>query len=195
MPAGGDNVAMADPAALDTTVIAEWRGEARRYKELAEQALAQVDDAAFFTMLDAEANSLALIVKHVGGNLRSRWTDVYGSDGEKPDRRRDLEFEREPGDTRQALMARWDEGWACLLGALDAMTPADLGRTVVIRAEPHTMPRAVLRSLMHTASHVGQIVLLAKHFCSEWKSLSIPRGRSEDVNAAMRARFARGGSA
>jgi hypothetical protein len=183
-------------AGLETTWIAELRGEARRYKELADQALAQVDDAAFFTMLDAEANSIALIVKHVANNLRSRWTDVYTTDGEKPDRQRDLEFEREPGDTRAALIARWDEGWACLLGALDAMTPADLARTVVIRSEPHTVPRAALRSLMHTASHVGQIVLLAKHFrSSEWKSLSIPRGQSEQVNAAMRARFARGGSA
>ena len=186
---------MADPTALDTTLIAELRGEARRYKELADQALAQMDDAAFFTMLDAESNSAALIVKHVASNLRSRWTDVYSSDGEKPDRQRDLEFEREPGDTRQSLMARWDEGWACLLATLDTMTPADLARTVVIRSEPHTMPRAALRSLMHTASHVGQIVVLAKHLRStDWKSLSIPRGRSEQINEMMRARFTGGGS-
>jgi hypothetical protein len=187
---------MADTTALDTTIIAELQGEARRYKELADQALAQMDDAAFFTMLDAESNSVALIVKHVANNLRCRWTDFYTSDGEKPDRKRDLEFEREPGDTRASLMVRWDEGWACLLGALDTMTPADLARTVVIRSEPHSVPRAALRSLMHTASHVGQIVLLAKHLRSaDWKSLSIPRGQSEQINEMMRARFARGGSA
>jgi hypothetical protein len=182
---------MAEPTRHDALFIDELRGEARRYKEFADQALAQVDDAGFVATLDAESNSLALIVKHVANNLRSRWTDFYVSDGEKPDRHRDREFELEPADTRAALMERWDAGWTCLFATLDAMTPADLARTVVIRSEPHTVTRAALRSLTHTAGHVGQIVLLAKHVASaHWRTLSIPRGQSEQVNAAMRERFA-----
>jgi hypothetical protein len=181
---------MADPIPLDAVFIDELRGEARRYKDLADQALAQVDDAGFFFVLDAEANSLALIVKHVANNLRSRWTNFYVSDGEKPDRHRDREFELEPDDTRADLMTRWDAGWGCFLETLDRMAPEDLARTVVIRAEPHSVPRAALRALAHAASHVGQIVLLAKHVASDhWRSLSIPRGQSEQVNALMRERF------
>ncbi|MEO5820438.1 MAG: DUF1572 family protein [Vicinamibacteraceae bacterium] len=182
---------MADPIAPDAMFIDELRGEARRYKDLADQALAQVDDAGFFFTLDAEANSLALIVKHVASNLRSRWTNFYVTDGEKPDRHRDGEFELEPDDTRASLMTRWDAAWTCHFESLDRMTPDDLTRTVLIRAEPHSVPRAALRSLAHTASHVGQIVLLAKHVASaHWRSLSIPRGQSEQVNALMRERFA-----
>jgi uncharacterized protein DUF1572 len=170
--------------------IDELRAEFRRYKELADKALAQVDDAGFFATLDAESNSLALVVKHVANNLRSRWTDFYDSDGEKPDRQRDREFEIEPGDTRALLMAKWEAGWACLFVVADAMTPADMARTVVIRAEPHTVPRAAIRSLAHTASHVGQIVMLAKHGLGDrWQTLTIPRGQSEQANAAMRAKF------
>lgn len=182
---------MTEPLGHDALFIDELRGEARRYKDVADQALAQVDDAGFFVTLDAESNSLALIVKHVAGNLRSRWTDVYASDGEKPDRQRDREFELEPDDTRSALMTRWDAGWAGLLETLDRMEPADLARTVLIRSEPHTMTRAALRSLSHTASHVGQIVLLAKHVAgARWGTLSIPRGQSEQVNALMHEQFA-----
>jgi hypothetical protein len=182
---------MTDPLAHDALFIDELRGEARRYKDFADQALAQVDDAGFFLTLDAGSNSLALIVKHVANNLRSRWTNVYATDGEKPDRHRDREFELEPADTRQALMTRWDAGWGCFLETLDRMEPADLARTVLIRAEPHTVPRALLRSLAHTASHVGQIVVLAKHVAGDrWGTLSIPRGQSEQVNALMREQFA-----
>jgi len=171
--------------------IEELRGEARRYREQADQALAQVDDAGFFFTLDGESNSLALIVKHVASNLRSRWMRFFTTDGEKPDRYRDLEFVLEPEDTRASLMARWDSGWGCLLETLDRMTPADLANTVMIRSEPHTVTRAALRSLAHTASHVGQIVLLAKHLAGDhWTTLSIPRGQSEQVNQAMRERFA-----
>ena len=182
---------MAEPTSHDALFIDELRGEARRYRELADQALAQVDDDGFFATLDPESNSLALIVKHVANNLRSRWTHFFATDGEKPDRHRDREFEREPGDTRATLMARWEAGWSCCLETLDCMTPDDLGRIVMIRSEPHTVTRAALRSLAHTASHVGQIVLLAKHVSSDrWHSLSIPRGQSEQVNQAMRERFA-----
>ena len=195
MPAGpvrfGDTGAMADPLTHEALFIDELRMEARRYREMAEQALAQVDDTGFVATLDAESNSLALIVKHVAGNLRSRWTDFFTADGEKADRQRDREFELEPDDTRAALMARWDAGWACLFDTLDRMTPADVSRSVVIRAEPHTFTRAALRTLAHTAGHVGQIVLLAKHVSSDrWRSLTIPRGQSEQMNAMMREKFA-----
>jgi hypothetical protein len=183
---------MTEPLAHDALFIDELRGEARRYKDFADQALAQVDDDGFFHVLDAESNSLALIVKHVANNLRSRWTNIYVTDGEKPDRHRDREFELEAEDTRAALMTRWDAGWSCFLETLDRMETADLGRTGVIRAEPHTVVRALLRSLAHTASHVGQIVLLAKHVSGDrWRTLSIPRGQSEQVNALMRERFAK----
>jgi hypothetical protein len=181
---------MEDSTDIARLLVDELRGEARLYKAQADKALAQVDDAGFFATLDADANSLALVVKHVANNLRCRWTDFYDSDGEKPDRQRDREFEIEPGDTRASLMARWESGWACLLSTLDAMTPADLARVVVIRAEPHTVVRAALRSLGHTASHIGQIVLLAKHQQgATWQTLSIARGQSEQFNAAMRRQF------
>ena len=140
--------------------------------------------------LDAESNSLALIVKHVANNLRSRWTDFYAADGEKPDRHRDREFELEPEDTRAALMARWEAGWSCLLETLDRMTPEDLSRTVVIRAEPHTVTRAALGRWPTPPA-------TSARSCS-WPSTSraiagsrcIPRGQSEQVNAMMRERFA-----
>ena len=172
--------------------IDEVRLECRRYKAWAELALAQVDDAAFFRTLEAGGNSVAHVLKHVAGNLRSRWTDFYDGDGEKPDRFRDREFEIEPGDTRATLMAGWERGWAGLFAILDPMTPADAARTVVIRGEPHTVPRALMRNLAHTAQHVGQIILLAKHLRGDtWKTISIPRGQSEQFNAVMREQFTR----
>ncbi len=165
----------------------EVRLEYRKLKDHADQSLAQVDDTGFFAVLDPEANSLAAIVKHVGGNLRSRWTDFFTSDGEKPDRHRDNEFVIAPGETREAIHAVWELGWTRLFASLDGMTPADLARSVLIRSEPHTVPRALLRSLTHTAGHVGQIVLLAKHVQgAAWKTLSIPRGESEQFNARLR---------
>jgi hypothetical protein len=151
----------------------------RKLKTQADKAIAQVDDAQFFALLDEDANSIALIVKHVSGNMRSRWTDFLTTDGEKPGRDRDTEFERDSGDTRAALMARWDAAWDLLLGTLTSLQPADLGRTVTIRGEPHTVLQAINRQLSHYSSHVGQIVLLAKHYAgSRWHTLSIPkRGR------------------
>ncbi len=151
----------------------------RKYRALAEAALAQVDDAAFFAAPGPDENSLALLVKHVAGNQRSRWTDFLTTDGEKPDRRRDEEFERLPDDTRAALMARWDDGWRRLFAALEPLTEADLPRSVTIRGEPHTVLQATARQLTHYAYHVGQIVALARHHAgARWKSLSIPRGQS-----------------
>lgn len=150
----------------------------RTYRTMAERALAQVDDEQFFAALGDEDNSLAVIVKHMGGNLRSRWTDFLTTDGEKPDRDRDGEFIAE-GDTRESLMAGWEVGWATFAGAIESLTPDDLARTIYIRGEAHTVTRAIQRGLLHAAYHVGQIVLLAKHAAgSEWQTLSIPRKRA-----------------
>ncbi|CAA9314376.1 MAG: hypothetical protein AVDCRST_MAG68-1470 [uncultured Gemmatimonadetes bacterium] len=158
----------------------------RKHKVLADESLARVSDAQFFAALDAESNSLAVLVKHVAGNLLSRWTDLLTTDGEKPDRDRDTEFEIAPSDTRAGLMRRWEAGWACAFGELEALTPADLDRTIHIRGEPHTLVQAINRQIAHAAYHTGQIVFLAKHLQSgTWQSLSIPRGQSGQFNAAM----------
>ncbi len=150
----------------------------RKLKAQADKAMAQVDDSRFFALLDADANSIALIVKHVAGNMRSRWTDFLTSDGEKTDRNRDAEFEREIVDTREAIVARWEAGWDVLFAAIGSLQPADLEKTVTIRNEPHTVVQAIHGQLSHYASHVGQIVLLAKHFAGPgWQTLSIPKRR------------------
>jgi len=152
----------------------------RNYKKMAEAALAQVTDEQLFVTLDAEANSIAVIVKHMAGNMRSRWTDFLSSDGEKPDRNRDTEFENPPA-TRAELMAVWEAGWNYVFQALEPLTEADLGRTVTIRGEAHSVTQAINRQLGHYACHIGQIVLLAKHYQhAEWRSLSIPRGKSAE---------------
>jgi len=157
----------------------------RYYKKLGEGAMAQVTDEQLFISLDPEMNSIALIVKHVAGNLRSRWTDFLTSDGEKPDRNRDNEFE-EPPATRAALMEMWEAGWACLFTALEPLSETDAGCTVKIRGEAHSVTQAINRQLCHYAYHVGQIVFLAKHLQSEqWKSLSVPRGQSGHFNQRM----------
>jgi hypothetical protein len=175
-----------------TEYLEDVRKVARDYKQLADDAMAQVDDAHFAAPLGGEENGIALIVKHMAGNLRSRWTDFLTRDGEKPDRNRDAEFELAGADDRRALMAAWEHGWAAFLGALDAVTPEDLGRTVHIRAEPHTVIRAVDRGVAHACYHVGQIVLLAKHFAGPaWRTLSIPRGQSRAFEAQMAERHGR----
>jgi uncharacterized damage-inducible protein DinB len=169
--------------------LEDARTLARDYKRLADDAIAQVDDAGFAAPLGDEENSIALIVKHMGGNLRSRWTDLFTSDGEKPDRDRDAEFELHGADGRAALLRAWEAGWATFLGVLDGLTPADLDRSVTIRGEPYTVPRAVQRGLAHACYHTGQIVLLAKHFAGPgWRTLSIPRGRSRAYEAEVAAR-------
>lgn len=167
---------MAQQSSFLAVGLAQFEG----LKEQAERALAQVEDGAFFQVLDPESNSLALIVKHVGGNLKSRWTDFLASDGEKPDRDRDGEFEIRPGDTRGSLMAAWDDGWARCFRTLVGLAGTELEAPVRIRGESMTAQAALVRSLTHTASHVGQIVFLAKHHASSrWKTLSIPRGQSK----------------
>jgi hypothetical protein len=154
----------------------------RYYKKLGEGAMAQVADEQLFVALDPEMNSIALIVKHMAGNLRSRWTDFLTCDGEKPDRNRDSEFETPPA-TRAALMEMWEAGWNCLFTALEPLSESDAGRTVTIRGEAHSVVQAINRQLCHYAYHVGQIVFLAKHLQSaQWKSLSVPRGQSGHFN-------------
>ena len=148
----------------------------RKLKAQADKAMAQVDDPQFFAVIDPDANSIALIVKHVSGNMRSRWTDFLTSDGEKPDRDRDSEFERGSADTREAILARWEAAWELLFNTIAALGPDDLGRTVTIRNDPHTVVQAINRQTSHYSAHVGQIVLLAKHFAGpKWRTLSIPK--------------------
>lgn len=159
--------------------IAQARVEFRKLRTLAEEALRQVGDRTFFAEPGPESNSLALIVKHVGGNLRSRWTDVLTTDGEKPDRDRDGEFEIREADTRESLMTAWQRGFEAADASLAALGVDDLARTVLIRGETLSLEAAVLRSLTHTAGHVGQIVWVAKYFSGDrWRTLSIPRGQS-----------------
>jgi uncharacterized damage-inducible protein DinB len=151
----------------------------RSYRELGEKALAQIPDEHLNTQLDPGSNSVAVIVKHVAGNLRSRFTDFLTTDGEKPDRDRDSEFEIPNRVHRSDLNRWWEDGWAALLGAIESLRPEDLDRVVTIRGEPHSVPEALSRSITHTAYHVGQIVYLARHFAgAEWTTLSIPKGMS-----------------
>lgn len=152
------------------------------YKKLAERAMEQVADEQLFTALDEEGNSIAILVKHMAGNMRSRWTEFLTTDGEKPNRDRDSEFEAPPA-TREALLAVWEDGWACVFRALEPLSDADLARTVTIRGEAHSVLQAVNRQVAHYAHHVGQIVLLAKYFAhGHWQSLSVPRRGSAEFN-------------
>jgi hypothetical protein len=173
--------AMADEASRHylENVISEFR----TLKKQGERAMAQLDEARFFVSLDPESNSIAILVKHIAGNMRSRWTDFLTSDGEKPDRFRDQEFLVDPGATRDDVMRWWEEGWQCLFRALEALRPEDAMRKVMIRLEPHTAIQAINRQLTHYATHIGQIVFLAKHLkAADWKTISVPRGQSEQFN-------------
>jgi uncharacterized protein DUF1572 len=157
------------------------------YKSLAERAMAQLTDDELVAMLDEESNSIAVIVKHMTGNMRSRFTDFLTSDGEKPDRRRDLEF-TDPPETREALVAAWDTGWACVFGALEPLGDMDLKKTVTIRGEAHSVMQAINRQVAHYAYHCGQIVFLARHLrAGEWRTLTVGRGQSEEFNRRVRA--------
>ena len=164
----------------------------RQYKRLADRALAQIDDTAFFATLDEEGNSLAVIMKHLIGNMRSRWTDFLTTDGEKPDRNRDSEFIIDPGVTRADILDQWERNWELVFQTVQALQPTDAEREVVIRGEPHTVVQAINRQLTHYAYHVGQIVFLAKHYAAQsWASLTIPRGQSGTFNQQMQARTGR----
>jgi hypothetical protein len=163
------------PVQLTTSYLEDSLAIFRQYKKLAEDAIAQVSDAELTVQLDDEMNSIALVVKHMAGNMRSRWTDFLTTDGEKPHRNRDSEFV-EPPPTREALMALWEQGWDCVWRALSPLSEADLTRTITIRGQEHSVMQAIHRQTTHYAYHVGQIVMLAKHFRSAgWRSLSIPK--------------------
>ena len=165
--------------------LEEARKQMRGHKRMAEAAMAQLADDDFFVTIDPESNSVAVLVKHLAGNMRSRFTEFLTSDGEKPDRFRDREFEINADTNRAEVMKWWEEGWSCVMGAIDALKPEDVMLTVTIRGEPHTVLQAINRQIAHYAQHTGQIVFLAKHLKSgEWKTLSIPRGKSEDYKTA-----------
>jgi hypothetical protein len=170
---------------LATHYLDEARHQMRGTKRLADAAMAQLKDEELLVGLDPESNSVALIVKHLAGNMRSRFTGFLSTDGEKPNRFRDQEFELSPSTTRADVMLWWEEGWAQVFHTLDSLNPEDVMRTVTIRGEPHTVLQAINRQIAHYASHTGQIIFLAKHLrSSEWKTLSIPRGKSEDYKVA-----------
>ena len=176
------------PHQLNTSYLQDSIGLFHYYKKLGERAMAQCPDEALFITLDAESNSIAIIVKHLAGNMRSRWLDFLTTDGEKPDRNRDTEFETPPS-TRAQLTEMWERGWKYVFDALEPLTEADLTRTVTIRTEPHSVMQAINRQVAHYAHHVGQILFLAKHLTftktGKWESLSVPRGKSADMNAKV----------
>ena len=169
--------------------LADALSSFRGHRKLADKALAQLKDEDYFVTLDEESNSIAVIMKHIAGNMISRWTDFLTSDGEKPDRQRDLEFVIDSQATKGDLLAYWERGWACLFNALEALQPEDFAKTVTIRGQPHTIVQAINRQLTHYAYHIGQLVFLAKHIRSvEWKSLSVPRNRSADFDAYLKSK-------
>jgi len=172
---------------FSTSYIEDSLSLFRYYKKLGEGAIEQVSDEQLFASLDPEMNSIAIIVKHIAGNMRSRWTDFLTSDGEKPDRNRDTEFEQPPA-TRAELLKLWNDGWDRVFAALEPLSDSDLERTVTIRGEPHSVMQAINRQIAHYSYHVGQTVFLAKHLnATGWKSLSVPRNKSADFNQRVRA--------
>ena len=161
----------------------------RDYKKLAERAFAQISDEEFFRPLDEESNSIAINMKHIAGNMISRWTDFLTTDGEKPERNRDLEFVMLPETSKNDMLAYWERGWQCVFEAVEPLKPEDLMRTIRVRGQDHTVVQAINRQLAHYAYHVGQIVFLAKHFkSSEWQNLSVPKNRSAEFNARLQNR-------
>jgi len=176
------------PHQLSTSYLRDSIGLFHYYKKLAERAMAQCPDDALCVTLDAESNSIAIIVKHMAGNMRSRWMDFLTSDGEKPDRNRDTEFENPP-QTRAELMEMWERGWKYVFDALEPLKEEDLARKVTIRSEPHSVMQAINRQVAHYAHHAGQILFLAKHLTftktGKWESLSVPRGKSGDFNTKV----------
>lgn len=181
---------------MDHNIFSDYHGDAitsfENYKKLAERAIEQVSDEEFFAVIDAEANSIAVIVKHIAGNLHSRWRDLLTTDGEKPDRNRDAEF-ISTGDTRASLMEYWRSGWQTLFDNVGPLTEEDFGKKIRIRGEPHSIVEAINRQLTHYSYHIGQIVLLAKHFRStEWKTLSVPKNRSAAFNEFLKEQQAAG---
>jgi hypothetical protein len=177
---------------ISTEYLRDVTARFHLFKTQADQAIAQVSDEDLFRQLDPEANSIAILMRHLGGNMRSRWVGFLTTDGEKPDRHRDQEFEAPPVHTRAAVAQDWEAGWACLFKELATFTPADLERTVTARHEPMSVVSAVNRQLGHTALHVGQIIMLAKHLArNAWTPITIPRGQSQAYNEEMRKKYAK----
>ena len=169
---------MIDQHYLEDTLL-----QFRKYKEMGEKAMAQISDDDFFRELSDVDNSLAVIVKHMAGNMRSRWRDFLTSDGEKDDRHRETEFEIYDSDSKESLMQKWQEGWQLCFEAIKPLKPEDLEKTIYIRSEANTVLEAINRQLTHCAYHVGQIVYLSRHFAgANWKSLSIPKAESDGFN-------------
>jgi len=178
---------------LATHYLEEMKRQFRGHKRMGEAAMAQLEDEDFVVALDAESNSVATLVKHIAGNARSRFTDFLTSDGEKPDRFRDQEFDVSAKTTREDVLRWWEQAWTHVFSVLDSLQPEDVQRIVTIRQEPHTVMQALNRALAHYAQHIGQIVFLAKHLRSaQWQMLSIPRGKSEDYKTASPKTHTRG---
>lgn len=176
----------------DSPILAATIDEFQKIKKLVDKAIEQLSDEQLRVAIDPDANSAAVIMRHMAGNMRSRWVDFMTSDGEKPSRMRDQEFE-DPAQTRAELMAEWEHGWQCVFTALTPLTDADLQRTVIIRGEPHSVYKAMSRQVTHYAGHAYQILFLAKHLLGPgWKTLSIPRGQSEEFNRRMLAKLRTG---
>jgi uncharacterized damage-inducible protein DinB len=178
------------PHQLTTSYLKDSIDLFHYYKKLADRAMAQCPDEALFTVIDPESNSIAIIVKHMSGNMRSRWSDFLTTDGEKPDRNRDTEFETPP-QTRAELNEMWERGWKYLFDALEPLSEEDLTRTVTIRSEPHSVMQAINRQIAHYSHHIGQILFLAKHLTvratGKWTSLSVPRGQSKQFTSDVAA--------
>jgi hypothetical protein len=178
---------------LASHYLEEIKRQFRGHKRMGEAALAQLEEADFFVTIDPESNSIAALVKHIAGNARSRFTDFLTSDGEKPDRFRDREFEVSEKPAREEVMRWWEQAWIDVFSTLDSLKPDDVQRPVTIRQEPHTVMQALNRALAHYAQHIGQIVFLAKHLrSSQWQTLSIPRGKSDDYKTANPKTHSRG---
>lgn len=172
----------------DSPILTAVLDELQKIKKLADKSIEQLPDDQLHVTIDQESNSVAVIMRHMAGNMRSRWVDFLTTDGEKPSRMRDQEFE-EPAQTRAELLAEWEHGWQCVFNALTPLTDADLPRTVIIRGEPHSVYQAASRQVAHYAGHAYQILFLAKHLLGPaWKTLSIPRGQSEAFNRRMLAK-------
>ena len=182
----------ASPDSVAKTTLETSLDVLRKQKTLGERALTQLDEQQLFEIIDSEANSIAAIVKHLHGNMRSRWSDFLTTDGEKPDRDRDGEFVISQGEcTRDVVMRWWNAGWAHVFNALESLEPRDLEASVMIRGQKMTVIAAILRQVDHYAQHIGQIVLLAKHFKgSNWQTLSIPKGKSAEFEAEFRKKLA-----
>jgi len=167
--------------------LADALSSFRAYKKLADKAIEQTKDDELFVTLDEESNSIAVVMKHMAGNMISRWTDFLTTDGEKPDRNRDMEFVIESSTTRSDVLAYWERGWKCVFDAVEPLTAEDFEKTVTIRGQTHTIVQAINRQMTHYAYHVGQVVFLAKHFRStDWQSLSVPRNKSAQFNQFMK---------